>query len=230
MRNSILWACLLVVFLAIPAMAQAQGVRYGGWGGVSVGPQQIDTGDLSSNLYPIIVDFSDFQPVLGGHAYGVIAKYVVLGARGNYVHVVEDGPVSNAEMTSYNYQGELGVSIFNNEWGILFPFGGFGMVKHRLEFSDKSQPEIVEAFGTANHLNKNGMYAVAGFSYLYALNISEEDAAKRALFVGGLHLGATFEVSDEDWTDEDGDDVNRSPAYKFDTFFLLFDIGFGGGV
>ncbi len=52
----------------------------------------------------------------------------------------------------------------------------------------------------------------------------------RTYFVGGLHLGGTYDLSDSDWTkDKDNNDYKDGPDLEYTTFQLLFEIGFGGG-
>jgi Outer membrane protein beta-barrel domain len=230
MRNGLMAAVLILLLAAGAAVADDTTVRYGAFGGFSMGPQKIDTGDLSKFSSSINQDFSDYQPVLGLHGYAVIAKYLIVGVRGNYIHVDQAGNASDIRITSYDYRGELGVAIFNNDWGLLFPYGGFGRIKHTLDIVDNTSPDIEARFGETKDFRKFGNYAIAGLSYHYPLRITEGDGSGRGFFVGGLHLGATYEVGEEDWQDTDGNTIKKAPEYQFDTFYLLFDIGFGGGV
>jgi len=211
------------------AQEESPGVRFGGWGGFTMGPQKIDTGDLSHHLAPINVDMSDYQPSLGGFGYGVLFKHVIVGARGNYVWVDQVGEVTDVELTTYHYSGELGGAIFNNRWGMLFPFAGAGRAKHRLQFAENSQQQVVDIFGEDASFTKHGNFAIFGVQYLYPMPITPPEGGF-AMFVGGVRLGGTIELSGTDWQDNDGNEPDVSPDYTFDTFFLMFDIGFGGGV
>lgn len=231
MRKGMFGALLVIVLVAGVAMAQEEppGVRCGGWGGFSFGPQKIDTGDLSHHLSSINVDMSDYQPVIGAYGYGVFFKHLIVGARGSYVLVDQVGEVSNVELTTFTYGGELGGAIFNNRWGILFPFVGAGRVKSRLEMSDKNEAQVEAIFGDGKYFSKYGNYVTFGVQYDYLLPVTPVEGGF-GMFVAGLRLGATMELSPQDWVDENGDDPVTSPDYSFDTFFFLFDIGFGGGV
>jgi len=225
MRQALL-GLLLICAVAFPAWADDETVTWGGFGGLSFGPRHIDNGDLSDFLSPINVDFIDWQPVIGVHGYGILGRWVVVGGRADWSWIHHTGHVSGVDLTTLTTQGELGVAALNGRYGLLFPYFGGGLYGHTLEFEKNDSPSIKETFGDQK-LRKDGAFLAFGVSYRYVMRITQSG---RTYFVGGLHLGGTYDLSDSDWTkDKDNNDYKDGPDLEYTTFQLLFEIGFGGG-
>lgn len=221
-------ATLLIGIIATAAAAGDAPIRFGGFGGFSPGAQYLDVSGVNDYLEPFDTKFASLVPYIGGFGYGLLFEHLVIGGRGGAAQQQSSGSLADIRYRTGNGHLEFGYAVLNDGRGLAFPFIGIGGAVQRLTLENDNI--FTELFiGEDATIRKSSGYATLGFSYRYPLRFAQSPSGGFGMVVVGAHAGVTLQLTDKGWEGEDGADFPGGPETKFNTLFILVDIGLGGG-
>ena len=245
MRKAV-FTVILILLAATPALAEFQPMRFGGWGGVSLGVQYLDLSDLNDFLDPVGFDeVSSLRPTIGLSGHAMIFDRILLGGRGSVMRVTAEADDIDMAFTSGWGQVEAGYVMYQGTYGMVAPMIGLGGYGHSLHFegdvwrmgygdkpSETDNPRIAEGLDLevldSFDMHKGGVHGFLGLTYLFPVRFPQ-DTPGFGVFVPSLTVGGTVDLLNDNWRDDDGDHVKGGPDIPFNTFYCVLEIGFGGG-
>jgi len=239
---------LMLIFLlglSASAFAADEAIDFGGYGGFSLGLQYLNVSDLNEMIDDAgFTELSPWRPYIGIHGHGIIFERLLVGLRGGAMRSTGSGDGVDMSFHSGWGQLEFGYLLMNNRYGLFAPLIGIGGFGFTLDFDgpvhamglgeepveDPRTGEVTNRGEVLDDLkmSRGGAHSFIGLTYQYPFRFAGDEHGF-AMFVTGATMGATLQMIDSRWMDEDGDAISGGPDLAFHSFYLVVEIAFGGG-
>jgi hypothetical protein len=230
----------LATILLLPGVAQAEGILFGGHGGIHIGGLYFNPTGINDFLEQGNVDeLPSVLPTIGGGGQAIIFGGILIGARGGAVQYHLGGDDISVDASSGYGFFDLGYAFVNTDRWLVGTVAGAGGYSFRLEFdgtlnkldleqyselyNPRSPDKVVEdkiSMTTGGAIGHVGLVAYHEFRFT--------EGSGFGMFLVGLSGGAIFEISRRGW-EIDGDDVHDDPEFTPNGGYLQMELHFGGG-